>query len=101
MEMVNICGIEENEFEDDGWCRRCRNTCEMIPLVMVEKQIYDFAKRHIIKGDKLGTTQAMFSTSEFVYWFLGHPSRYQKAPKYVKKYLKGLGVDEDAITHPH
>lgn len=100
MELVNVCGIPENRFDRDGWCRECRHTCEMIPAVMIDKHIYDYAKRNgIIKGEELGSTKSMFSKSEFISYFFNSPSRYKRAPKYVKKYLKDLGICEYDIMY--
>ncbi|WP_097005333.1 hypothetical protein [Lacrimispora amygdalina] len=89
-EKVNICGISENNFDPDGWCRKCKNTCEMIPQVMIDKKVYEYAKRNgIIKGNILGTYTSMFSNSEFVNYFRDE-KKYKRAPEYVKKYLKAL-----------
>lgn len=35
----------EDKFVN-GWCKECASTCEMSEEQMIDKRIYDYAKRH-------------------------------------------------------
>lgn len=77
---VNNCGISKDKFVD-GWCKACSSTCEMNESLMVDKRIFDYAKRHGI------LSCGMFSESNFKKYFANHPCIEQE-PKYIQNYLK-------------
>lgn len=95
MEKVNVCGVPESEFDQDGWCRKCNCNCEMTSDLMVDKKIFDFARRKgIIKSGRIGSVDSMFSKNLFEAFFC-RDKEYEKAPQYVKRYLDMIRESND------
>lgn len=79
---VNLCGKNEEQFIN-GYCNECNSTCKMTDDLMIDKRIYDYAKKHHL------LINSMFSSSKFKTYFENHPC-LEKEPKYIQAYIKTL-----------
>lgn len=88
MSKVNICGVSEYKFTHNGWCHECKNHCEMIPEVLINDNVYQWAKNHgvIPIGLSIGSFDGMFRNSLLEDYFTTE-SKYINAPQYIKDYM--------------
>lgn len=85
MKRVNICGIPEEELKD-GVCDACNSHCQITEEYLVEKRVYDYAKKYYRKSLTV-SKYPMFRQDEFVEQ-IQSSGKLEKAPKYIQNFVK-------------
>lgn len=86
VQYVNRCGVPAEEIIN-GECHVCGKSCDVSPDAMLDKRIWDLAV-------KIGSAPSeMFVESSFLRK-MEECNRLEKAPKYVKEFVKYLREKE-------
>lgn len=87
----NICGIHEDQWEN-GFCRKCRHSCEMTPDVIISQRAFQYADKH-----GLLDTFAVFNTRT-VREKLERIGRKKKVPKYLREAASCDGLSFPSLS---
>lgn len=89
--LCNICGIPEHQWEN-GFCRKCRHSCEMSPDVIISQRTFQYADKH-----GLLDTFAVFN-ARTVREKLERIGREKKVPKYLREAVSCDGLSFSSLS---
>ena len=87
----NLCGVPEDQWED-GFCRKCRHSCEMTPNMIISQRAFQYANKY-----GLLDTHASFSARD-IRGKLERIGRKKKVPKYLREAASCDGLSFSSLT---